>query len=370
VPKHDDTSPRPDVVALFEALERMDSPARMILAEELLDLLAQDFPLAARAAGVLLAKASSADGRRLGLEVLRRLNQSPEASLRQEIAHALSEANADVGPVQVDVLLLTIKDVEQIACLRAFGIPSGVEPVPLTGGAEAYLCTHDGVRYAIGLVGTDGGTESALGLGRLLLGVKTGLAILVGMAAGVRGPVHVGDVVVAEEVWAVDFEVLKADGPHSPRPKTYRPTSSIAVHLPTFRNMDPTWAHRVSQEVRDWAARDPLCEIPEDMDEDWKPAWKPGVIFAGSRLVEDGSLPGRRRDEHARLLAAEMEGHGFAAACHFGRERLDWLVFRGVADYGEPERVKDWQFAATYAAAALVRDAIARGRIDVRPPRT
>jgi hypothetical protein len=44
---------------------------------------------------------------------------------------------------------------------------------------------------------------------------------------------------------------------------------------------------------------------------------------------------------------------------------VDLPFARGIADYGNPERSKGWQFAAAYAAAAFVRDGLANGRISV-----
>jgi nucleoside phosphorylase len=86
-----------------------------------------------------------------------------------------------------------------------------------------------------------------------------------------------------------------------------------------------------------------------------------GVILAGGKLLEDGSLPKMRKTFHDRTRAAEMEGGGFAAACNEFSWR--WMVFRGIADFGEPERVKGWQFPATVAAALVVRYGLLGGVI-------
>ena len=63
------------------------------------------------------------------------------------------------------------------------------------------------------------------------------------------------------------------------------------------------------------------------------------------------------------LVGPEMEGAGFAAMC--SEAGIEWLVVRGICDYGEPNRRKGWQFAASFAAAAFVRDGLASGRISV-----
>ena len=80
-----------------------------------------------------------------------------------------------------------------------------------------------------------------------------------------------------------------------------------------------------------------------------------GIILAGGKLVEDGTLPKMKKTYHDRVRALEMEG--WICSC-LQEAELRWLVIRGIADFGKPHRRKTWQFAATYAAAALVRDGL------------
>jgi nucleoside phosphorylase len=87
------------------------------------------------------------------------------------------------------------------------------------------------------------------------------------------------------------------------------------------------------------------------------------VILAGGKLLEDGSLPRRADEAHARIMAAEMDGAGFAAACE--QQRRPWVVVRGIADYGEPDRRKHWQYPATFVAARYVRDALRLRRLNL-----
>lgn len=226
------------------------------------------------------------------------------------------------------------------------------------------MTEHQGTSFAIANIGTDGNVESALKTAQLFTSLKVRLPVLVGMAAGVRGEVSLGDVVVGQQVWAADFEKLRLDG-IVPIPKTFAPRDAVWTKLATLSTVDPEWGQRVRAQLLAMNTRLPeIAHLPLRYSDHGLPDVKMGVIFAGSRLIEDSSLVRGREERHGRLLAAEMEGAGFAASV---RELglADWLVVRGIADFAEPHREKHWQFAATFAAAALVRDGVALGRISL-----
>lgn len=356
-----------EVVALAEAVARMEEPARRILSEKLSGLLVETQPGTARIAASLLVSAGDAFGRELGVRTLSRLADDPRVDFaREDALYRERQAQSASAPRAVDVIVLAVKEVELIACLRAFGVASGSRPSVMPGGLEVYFLESDGLSIALAWVGTDGNVESAMKSAALFAILGARLAVLVGMAAGVVGKMELGDVAVSEAVWAADFEVLKKKG-SIPKPKTYPVAGRVLTGLTAMRNIDPFWGARVSDEVRKWATLEPeLCTLPEDLPEDWRPKFKTGVIFAGSRIVQDGSLPRKRQEQHERLIAAEMEGAGFAAACDERRASLDWVVIRGVADFGKTPRPKDWQFVSTYAAAALLRDGLRLERFGLR----
>jgi nucleoside phosphorylase len=153
---------------------------------------------------------------------------------------------------------------------------------------------------------------------------------------------------------------MTATGPAlGPRP--YAPPEWQIRNSTTLDQFSPTWKDMVRKDVRthiqaeDWPRS-------EDLDNGWPIEVRRGYVLAGGTLLEDGSLPQMATTFHDRTLAAEMEGAGFAAACV--EKRLPWLVIRGVADFGEPGRLKHWQFPATFAAARYLREALVHGRLN------
>lgn len=356
-----------EIAALCTALASAPGDGKRVLAERLFNLLEDSRPAAARIAASLLAAVGDASGSSLGKEILPQLNTDPAADFLRErqLTPSLSPDSAETIS-DVDVLILCIKSIELSACLRAFAVQLPATPERLYGGAEAFFVEDQGTQYAIASVGVDGNVESALKFGRLVQGLRFKLAVLVGMAAGVKGEVQLGDVVVSEQVWAVDFEIVRPTG-SVPRPKTYAPRSSLYADLESMvRVVDTDWPDRVYAEIVERASQRGIDqELPPNYTRlRRRPRVKAGVIFAGSRLIEDSRLVRERDSSHGRLLAAEMEGAGFAAAAS-ELEASNWLVVRGISDFGDIERAKRWQFAATYAGAALVRDAMAKGRIHL-----
>lgn len=345
-----DQSEMRTIAALAGACWRTDGGGRDILVEVLLSHLRESAPDVARIAASLLRARGDENGVQLG------------EALHEQLSEYRGDPFVIVEPqLRVDYLILTVKDVELTACLRAFGVPKGTRPVPLGGTLEAWVVEADGSRFAIAMVGTAGNVESAIVLGGLSALVESTAAVLVGMAAGVKERVTLGDVVVAEGVLAYEFQKMTDKGPIL-EPRPYSPPEWQIRNSTTLDQVSPQWR----EEVR----RDVLAHIQADhwpdLDDRWRIHVRRGYVLAGGTLLEDGSLPDMATALHGRTLAAEMEGAGFAAACV--EKRRPWLVVRGVADFGEPGRLKHWQFPATFAAARYLREALRHGRLSFTQP--
>jgi nucleoside phosphorylase len=89
-----------------------------------------------------------------------------------------------------------------------------------------------------------------------------------------------------------------------------------------------------------------------DLPKEWRqknPSIHDGTIAAGEKLIADGSLKRWYRiDQEVR--AGAMEDSGFAQAAE--ANHVAWCIFRGISDYGDPTKGKEWQFACALAAAA------------------
>lgn len=361
------SAPEPDkasaIAATLLAVDSVDAPLRDMLAEQLMHRLLEGDIGAASAIRAILST----------------ITDSAKATQWSTI---LKERLAMTGPVQrlgtitrdeIDLLILTVKKAELTPCLRAFGFQRGHPTVAFGRDNELWMGDRDGVSIAIGVIGNDGNAEAAIELGRIAALIDFKAAVLVGMAAGVEAEIRKGDVAVASAVLAYEFVRLAPTGPVA-RAKTYSAFTRAIRKFSEFPETESSWAQSVANEIRaspDFAGIEAGDSM--QMSDDWVPDFHTGIVLAGSRLIEDDSMPQLKDATHDRVIAAEMEGAGFAAAA----DALDipWLVVRGIADYGRPDvtaggelrRGKSWQFPSTYAAACIVRDFVVTRKVPLLP---
>lgn len=323
-----------------------------LLFEQFLQLLCLHEPGVARVVGAALEATVSSRDRDLGREV------------RARVGEYRGVVDVTEHRVRVDVLLLTVKPTELEAVLAAFQVDALKDKFSHSGD-DLWVFQRGDVTYGLAMVGVAGDVETALRIGELRAVVSFDAAILIGMAAGVQGEINIGDVVVSESVIGYEYQTLTKDGPQY-SPRTSKPLVALYRRVRTMEVTTPGWAQGIAEEIRQHPKVRQLMtagKLSPVMKVDWKPAVDVGGILAGAKLWEDGSLDALRARLDVRVLAAEMEGMGFVTAC--SERDVRWLVVRGIADYGKTPRKKGWQFPATYAAAALVRDAIPNGRIPI-----
>lgn len=325
----------------FAASEIESAETRLEFCEILLDALS-DLSVEATqlCAAVLVAQEDGSTAHALG------------SALRERVGVYDGRHFGTKPPLDVDLLVVTVKDVELRAVQSAFGVdPSAFLKVE---GEQVWLQTVGDARTAIVCVRTAGNVDSAYLLSRMWFALRFPAAVLIGMAAGVEGQVEIGDVVVADGILGYESVTLTTKGP-VPAFDYFGISNSVAKRALKPAS-HPNWALRVQAEV---ASVTNDITLPRNVAYPdgvlgWSPEAKRGIVLAGSKLVENGKLPSMRKALHQRARALEMEGCGFAMVCR--EAQLRWLVVRGIADFGNPGRRETWQFAATYAAAALVRD--------------
>lgn len=339
----------PNIATLCLALtQSSDQPGRAVLVEQLVDRVLAVSPEMRPILGALLMGQADAEAQALGRAVLGTMLLELD-----KVADAFSK-------VDVDVLILTVKEVELHATLRAFGVNPGVSGTRVKNADPVYLFMRGETRICVAYVGFAGNVESSVRLLELMRAVSFKWAVLIGMAAGVRNKTKLGHVVLSESVVAYEGVKLTREGV-VPSFRTHTVPMRRVRQMAALGQEDPNWQERLRSEIIVAEGYEqPPDHDGEAFDENWRCEVTTGVVLAGGTLFEDGSIPALANDVHARTKAVEMEGAGFSSACaEYG---IEWLVVRGIADYGEPDRAKGWQFVAAYAAAAVVRDGLDTGR--------
>lgn len=189
--------------------------------------------------------------------------------------------------------------------------------------------------------------------------MNVGLCVLVGICAGLKEKVNIGDTICAEMILDYEGGRQTEDG-FEKRPEPYPLDGPIAHDVGYFNPNISTWHRHFRRCIKTLTK----IEATPDLSK-FKPAYHTGVILSGEKFLVNGKLLQMRKEYHEKVRGAEMEGSGFANACK--AFMVPWLVFRGVSDHGDPKKPETeiWQTTAAMSATTTVLDFIKR---DYRKP--
>lgn len=258
---------------------------------------------------------------------------------------------------QADVIIITIIETEFNSALAAFGIQqSSAETIWIFGHpfVQTTVETQAGpLSVWICLVGAPRNLPCTHFCRDLFEKYYVRLGcILVGIAAGHPDKLKLGDVVGARSIWDIEGGSVTSKG-ERPRPKPYSMKPTLEESFLGFNPVRWSWL----------APRDEAIGLLQLSGEKLPPQWderetkyQQGVIVAGEKLRRDDPLPRLRRRYNDEIVALEMEGSGFAAACL--RKEIPWFVFRGISDHGTKRKRDEWQSLAALHAALAARSFI------------
>jgi nucleoside phosphorylase len=259
-------------------------------------------------------------------------------------------------PKQVDIVIAAVLEVERRAILTVFDI----EP----DDPDGYK-TYHGRRYYEAAFTDKRGQPRSVVITSLIRALNVRAAVsameirqqyeasayfLVGMAAGLRDRVSVGDVVVPESVFFYEPGRSTPDE-FQPRPQHLNVDELLLRGLSHY---NPRYSSSYYPRLDCLVAATPENERPSDLPNPWRPSYRGAnaILISGEQVIQDGSLPETRARFDERIVAGDQEGYGVAEAMRGVR----WAIFRGISDYGERNKPKAWQFVATLAAALAVQE--------------
>jgi nucleoside phosphorylase len=176
---------------------------------------------------------------------------------------------------------------------------------------------------------------------------SAGAYFLVGIAAGLRDQVNLGDVVIP--VQATYFESgTQRTNLFEPAPDPRLVPEPLSLNLNYYDPDGTAFYERLAGA---------LANVPEGNRPpryaEYRP-WFPDkvVIACDDKVRRDASLKILNERHDRRIKAADMESYGFAEAL----AQNQWAVFRGISDHGEEDKDDDWQMYAAVAACIALRD--------------
>lgn len=256
----------------------------------------------------------------------------------------------------VDVGIVTILREEVDAALAAFGVAHGTDESRNVRGLRFWALPpidrgqRRPLHAVVMLVGEARTVPCAIACERLFSLYSVRACLLVGIAAGVKSRVQVGDVVAATQILDYEGQRLEPGGAKR-RPLSYPVGLEMRRDLSSF-SPRAAWISCFRECLESLAVG---YDLPVDVKRDLEPSYQSGVVLVGEKLWADGSLPTMRDVYHDQVRAGEMEGSGFARSCE--EHAIPWAVFRGVSDFGDPDKAafEKWKPVAALSAATAAR---------------
>lgn len=173
---------------------------------------------------------------------------------------------------------------------------------------------------------------------------KPQYVLLVGIACGVKGEVNYGDVMIATQV--ADYTLAKQV--NGMRKVRWEVSPSGPSLLDSANHIDPKWINQIGQ--------------PRPTSGDV--AKVKGVIASGGDVISDDEVINAYSESWPKLIGIEMESGGVAAGVHQTTDRPEFLMIKGVSDFGKDKHdpmVKPWRNYACHAAVAFTLGLIKSG---------
>ncbi|PWG79284.1 phosphorylase family protein [Pararcticibacter amylolyticus] len=268
------------------------------------------------------------------LKVLNEFKKSPYIRF-------FDEYNAqDPGKKKYDVIIFTVVPVEFLTLSTIFGLTLNKAKEDYTkNGLWYYEYTLErncmpALSCLVTMIGGAGDVGCYSACSSTFQEFDCDLAVLCGIAAGNKNDIKKYNTIIAESVVAYEYQRLE-DGNIKYRPKVFR------VNVRTQRLIDKRdfYLNNWKQLIKDYAGKCGLSHSDLETIDLSKPVLKAGVIAAGAKLIANGKTLEVLKEAiplEKGIIAAEMEASGFAPCCiHYNKE---WVIFRGISDYGEDDK--------------------------------
>ncbi|HYO71423.1 MAG TPA: tetratricopeptide repeat protein [Archangium sp.] len=278
----------------------------------------------------------------------------------------------------VDIAILTVIPPELYAVRQALGLSETeaaretdeTGTISYRGPVRSRLTGRDH-EVLLTCIGRAGNNNSAAAVQEVISRHAPRAVLLVGIAAGIRDKVRIGEVVLSERVVAYESAALvrtpKGASRTEPRPEI-RTTShgmhqNVVHYQPESQRLDTRFQARGWRVPRPPEGREQLFDAHVAS----RMTVKTATIASGEKLLRDPGKLLEIRSLDGRTEVGEMEAAGLMAACE--RNGIPWLVIRGISDFGDELKDDHFHEYASRTAAIVLADFLEHGLELPRPPR-
>ncbi len=269
---------------------------------------------------------------------------------------------------QINIAIISVIPTEFEALDKIFNFKKN-DPIKMNNGLRAWKCNFEqktierkNLSLIFALIGNAGNLSSYVIADLLLKTYKIKLIILCGIAAGNSEKISIYSSIIGEKIIYYENQKLMPKGVSLYR---FEPLSISSNLLNEIRSIDENkWKETFIEILKRNKKNVTKSEMKQVkwIKNDWKKKLTISVsgILAGEKLFADGETfltLAKKAQIGKEIVAGEMEGYGFAYACKQNNQS-NWLVIRGISDFGGKEKAnkinQKYQIIAALASASLV----------------
>jgi len=200
-----------------------------------------------------------------------------------------------------------------------------------------------------------GTVAAALNTQKCILEVSPRLVILVGITAGIRGEVNLGDLVIPDRIVEYESTKVAVDGEknHGLIRETHGEVRQ-KISMWADRNL---WLNTIKGEIQDSAPIDMFSGLSDIHI-------CTGAMASGNKVITDPSFIQKIQSLFGRkIISIEMEAIGVAEACDTNSERIPFIVIKSVSDFADSTKNDDWHYFCSQISAKFAITLIEEGII-------
>ena len=259
-----------------------------------------------------------------------------------------------------DLLVITAIAIELAAAKKVFGVGEHVAARFTANGVHSWPVTiqrADGpLSCAIASLGNAGNVNATAITTLLLSELKPKKVLMMGIAAGRRKKLSLGEVILSERVVYYEGAAALAGGKIAARPEVPRPGLSTQQDLNAYF-ATASLPDRLQEHANKLGFAMPAESKAGEVAAHLKVS--PATIASGELLIRDPKLFESFQGLHDKAVVAEMEAYGVFDACE--KQNVPVLVIRGISDYGDKSKDNTFHKVASEAAAIVTLDYASHG---------
>jgi nucleoside phosphorylase len=209
-----------------------------------------------------------------------------------------------------------------------------------------------------------GMVASALTASKLIESFRPRILAMVGVCAGIKSKVNLGDVIFADSTWdwqsgkkakhkdgAIDG-VVQSSGRFEIAPHQLPAPEFLRARVRNFAEDNAVW-----NSIRDSWLSPPANGLKLVI----------GPLASGSVVLADSQTISEIQTQHRNLVGIEMEAYGvFAAISSSSKPRPIPIVFKSVCDFADAEKNDGMQTYASYTSASALHEFLVRNIAELK----